>query len=127
MNTFKQFCPIMKGTCIDGFVKGKMPEAEDGTRTKCAFFITLAGKDPQSGEVINDPGCSIAFMPIIQLEGNLHMRQTTASTDKVATEIRHQHASFVGALPDQARERLIKNAPEVKQIETTGDSNETKN
>lgn len=117
MKTWKRFCPLMKGTCCDGFVKG-MPVSDEGEQTKCAFFITLVGKDPQSEESINDPGCSIAFMPVIQLEGNQHTRQVAASADKVATEVRHGHASFIGALTDDARERLIKNAPKVDQVIT---------
>jgi len=111
---FKAFCPLVKGTCLNGYVKGVMPEdAATGERTVCAFFTNLMGKDPQSGETINDPGCAIAFMPIITLEGNQMTRSVAASTDKVATEVRHQHASFVGALPREAQERLITHAPKV--------------
>lgn len=107
---FKAYCPMMKGVCVNGFVKG-MPEDDNGVRTKCAFFIQLAGKNPQTDEVINDPGCSIAFIPIIQLEGNNFMRQAIASTDKAATEIKKHHASFIGALPEEMRINILKSNP----------------
>lgn len=112
MKTWKAYCPLMKGVCFNGFVKG-MPETDDGERTKCAFFIKLAGKNPQTGEVIDDPGCSISFMPIIQLEGNQHIRQATASTDKVAKEVRSQHTTFVSALSEEARQRLMTESREL--------------
>ena len=86
MKIWKVYCPLMKGVCNNGFVKG-MPESETGERTTCAFFITLAGVNPQTNEPVNDPGCSIAFIPLIQLEGNQAMRVVAASTDKVATEV----------------------------------------
>lgn len=92
---WKAFCPLVKGICINGFVKGLMPENEDGERTSCAFFIKLAGFHPQTGEPMDDPGCSIHFLPIIQLEGNQHVRQVAASTDKVASEVRDQHVTFL--------------------------------
>lgn len=85
----------MKGTCIDGHVKGQMPESDDGERTKCAFFVILVGKNPQTDETINDPGCSVAFMPVIALEGNGHLRHVVASVDKTATEVRSQHMTFL--------------------------------
>lgn len=115
--TFKQFCPLMKGTCIDGFVKGQMPEAEDGTRTKCAFFLVLAGKNPQNEAVIEDPGCAISFMPIIALEGNAHTRQVAASVDKVATEVRHEHSTIVGAMTPEVRERLMHSNVRIHELE----------
>lgn len=112
--TWKAYCPLMKGVCVNGFVKG-MPESEDGDRTTCAFFIKLAGKNPQTGEIVDDPGCSIAFMPIIALEGNQHTRQVAASTDKVATEVRKQHATFLVALGPEAQTRLLDADPRIKQ------------
>lgn len=102
---WKQYCPLMKGVCINGFVKG-MPENETGERTVCAFFMTIAGQN-HLGEKVNDPGCAIQWMPIVFLEGNQFLRNAVASVDKVATEVRRQQAIFVGALPDEARQRLM--------------------
>ena len=97
MKTWKAYCPLLKGVCLNGFVKG-MPESETGERTTCAFFLQLAGTNPQTGESVNDPGCAIAFMPIIQLEGNLHMRQAVASTDKVATHLGNRRRELANAI-----------------------------
>jgi hypothetical protein len=108
--TWKQFCPIMKGVCVNGFVKG-MPESETGERTCCGFFVTLVGKNPQTDEVVNDPGCAVYFLPIINLEGNQMIRHAAASTDKVATEVQRHHATFIGALSEDGRMKLIQADP----------------
>jgi hypothetical protein len=114
--TWKAYCPLMKGVCLNGFVKG-MPESETGERTVCAFFIQLAGKNPQTDEVINDPGCSIHFLPIIQLEGNNITRQAVASTDKVATNVHNHHKSFMLAIHGAAKRRTLEaTADELKRL-----------
>ena len=122
--TWKAYCPLMRGVCINGFVKG-MPESETGERTTCAFFIQLAGKDPQTEETINDPGCSIHFLPIIHLEGNQFIRQATASTDKVASEVQKHHATFIGALSPEAQSRLLDADPRIKIEHKNGQTGET--
>lgn len=118
MKTWNKYCPLMKGKCVNGFVKG-MPEKEDGTRESCAFFIELAGKNPQTGESVSDPGCSVAFLPVILLEGNLFMRQAVASTDKVATEVQKHHETFSLAL--HTRKRLMDAAPQPKPLSNGGE------
>ena len=43
---------------------------------RCAWFTELAGKNPQTGEMINDKGCAIAWLPIMQVETAQAMRGT---------------------------------------------------
>lgn len=103
---FKAYCPLMKGTCLNGFVKG-MPETEDGARTTCALFIRLLGKNPQTGEAIDDPGCALRFLPLMVLEGTDATRRVGAAADKVASEVRRGSGLFVGALPPHTRKQLL--------------------
>src|SRR3990167_10745324 len=109
---WKAYCPLMKGVCVDGFIKGQMPEGEDGERTLCALFIRLAGENPQTGEKLDDPGCSLHFLPIIQLEGNQHIRQVASSTDKVANEVRDHHVTFLTLAKENLNKRLTDAGPE---------------
>lgn len=121
---WKQYCPLMKGICIDGFVKGQMPENEAGERTKCAFFIVLGGVNPQDSTPVNDPGCSIHWLPIIFLEGNQFLRSVVATTDKVATEVRNHHATFLGALSAEAKQRLMDADPRIARLPQGGATTE---
>ena len=105
---WKAYCPLMKGVCVNGFVKGQMPEDENtGERTKCAFFITLKGKDPQSQKEYDDPGCSWHWLPILQVETNQMVRFNVASTDKVASEVKSQHDTFLGLAAAQAERKFL--------------------
>lgn len=114
--TWKQYCPLMKGVCNNGFVKG-MPEGEDGDRTTCAFFLRLRGKHPLTGKDVDDVGCSIHFLPIAQLEGNLIGRQVTASTDKVANQINKSRAEFIATRSEEELARLVELSPKLNLAE----------
>ena len=107
MKTWKAYCPLLKGVCVNGFVKGMPENKETGERTTCGWFIKLSGTNPQTGEKMDDPGCSVPFFAIIQLEGNQHLRQAIASMDKIATEVNRQHMTFIGAMTPEAQKRLL--------------------
>lgn len=115
-NQWKKWCPLIKGTCINGFSKGIMPENEKGERETCAFFVITKGMNPQTGQEMDDPGCSIYFMPILQIEVAQKIRQATASTDKVATEVAKHHATAVGAMSDEQRDNLARTAPRMLEV-----------
>jgi len=122
--TWKAYCPLMKGVCINGFVKGQMPESETGERTLCAFFVVLKGKDPQTEQVYDDPGCSFHWLPVLSVETNQMIRHTTASVDKTATEVRKHHATFIGAMPEDLQRNLLKSNPLMIEQKRNGGQNE---
>jgi len=37
---------------------------------RCAWYVKLAGHDPQSGKEIDDSRCAMAWQPILMIEGN---------------------------------------------------------
>lgn len=37
---------------------------------RCAWFVTLKGEDPQTGDEIDTSKCAIAWEPILLIEGN---------------------------------------------------------
>jgi hypothetical protein len=46
----------------------KCEEAKDGKIYRCAWFTKLQGKNPQSEEIIDEWGCAIAWLPVMQVE-----------------------------------------------------------
>lgn len=60
----------------------------------CAWYVQVLGKNPQTGQDFNEWGCSIAFMPMLQIETTQSGRQTTATVDKLREEV--QKANDVG-------------------------------
>lgn len=65
------------------------------------------GTHPQTGEMVNDFKCAIVFLPILTVENSNQQRQTAASVDKLANQIHRLRSEFIGALPEEARERLV--------------------
>lgn len=60
----------------------------------CAWYVQVLGKNPQTGQDLSEWGCSIAFMPMLQIETTQSERQTTATVDKLREEV--QKANDVG-------------------------------
>lgn len=88
---------------------------------KCKFWTHLLGKNPQSEAVVDRFGCAIEFLPILLVENAQMIRQTAASTDKVATQVQKSRAEFIGALSTDAQKRLLDADPQVGQIGRTGE------
>jgi len=101
----KKICPLIKKECL-GY--------------GCEFYIHLIGLNPQTGVQEDKWGCAVNFLPILLIENAQVSRQTTASTDKVASEVRKHHATFFAALNDDAKQRLLDADPQM-QIEKKKD------
>ena len=89
---------------------------QDCVEAKCRFWTHLLGKNPQGDGVIDKFGCAIEFLPILLVENAQMIRQTAASTDKVANQVQKSRAEFIGALSQDAQKRLLDAAPVVKTI-----------
>jgi len=60
----------------------------------CAWFIKVCGRHPQTGEVIEDWGCAIAWQPILMIENSQQQRQTGAAVESFRNEmVRANHVS----------------------------------
>jgi hypothetical protein len=53
----------------------------------CAWFIKIVGKNPNTGEDIEDWGCSIAWMPILMIENSQQQRSTGAAVESFRNEM----------------------------------------
>lgn len=100
------FCPFIGKKCVE---------------IKCKFWTHLQGKNPQGEGVIDKFGCAIEFLPILLVENAQMIRQTAASTDKVANQVQKSRAEFIGALTQDAQKRLLDADPQIKQICMTGE------
>jgi len=53
----------------------------------CAWFLKIRGTNPNTGEDIDEWGCSIAWMPILLIENAQMSRQTGASVESFRNEM----------------------------------------
>lgn len=54
---------------------------------ECAWFLKIRGANPNTGEDIDDWGCSIAWLPVLLIENSQQQRQTGAAVESFRNEM----------------------------------------
>lgn len=65
-------CPLLKTKCI---------------KHKCIWFNMLQGSHPQTGQPVQEWGCSIAWIPLLLVENARHVQGTQAATESFRNEM----------------------------------------
>lgn len=53
----------------------------------CAWFMKIAGQNPQTGDTIDEHGCAIGWMPILLIENSRQQRNTGAAVESFRNEM----------------------------------------
>lgn len=53
----------------------------------CAWFMKVTGNNPQTGQEIDEWGCSMAWIPILLIENSQQQRQTGAAVESFRNEM----------------------------------------
>jgi hypothetical protein len=69
----KQNCPLNK--------------FEPCKQLECAWFIQLRGMNPNTGQDIDEWGCSMAWLPILMIENSQQQRQTGSAVESFRNEM----------------------------------------
>jgi uncharacterized LabA/DUF88 family protein len=64
----------------------KCEEIKDNKIYRCAWFTTLAGRNPQTGENIDEKACAIAWLPLMQVE----VAQSNRATSEAVVSLREE-------------------------------------
>lgn len=54
---------------------------------ECAWFMSIRGKNPNTGEDIDEWGCAMAWMPMLMIENSQQQRQTGAAVESFRNEM----------------------------------------
>jgi len=54
---------------------------------ECAWFMKVAGSNPNTGKEVEEWGCSMAWLPIMVLENSQMQRQTGAAVESFRNEM----------------------------------------
>jgi hypothetical protein len=65
----------------------KCEEIKDNTMYRCAWFINLAGTNPNTGETIDERGCAMAWIPVLLIENSAQQRSTAAAVESFRNEV----------------------------------------
>lgn len=69
-----------KANCpLDGFKPCRQLE--------CAWFIKIAGTNPNTGKEVEEWGCSMAWMPVLMIENSQQQRSTSAAVESFRNEM----------------------------------------
>jgi hypothetical protein len=53
----------------------------------CAWFIKIAGTNPNTGREVEEWGCSMAWMPMLMIENSQQQRSTSAAVESFRNEM----------------------------------------
>jgi hypothetical protein len=65
----------------------KCEEVRDGKIHRCAWFTKLNGKHPSTGELVDEHGCAITWLPVLLIENAAQSRGTTAAIESFRNEV----------------------------------------
>lgn len=65
----------------------KCEEARDNKIHRCAWFVRLAGQNPQTGEVKDEQGCAMGWLPVLLVENARVSGSTGAAVESFRNEM----------------------------------------
>jgi hypothetical protein len=65
----------------------KCEEIKNGAIHRCAWFIELAGRNPNTGEEKNERGCAMAWLPVLLVENAMQQRSTSVAVESFRNEM----------------------------------------
>lgn len=81
----------IKETCPLG---AECEEIKDNQMQRCAWYVCLKGKDPQSEKEIDEWKCSMAWMPIMLIENAQTNRGQTQAIESLRNETKSGQEIF---------------------------------
>jgi len=90
----------------------KCEEIKDGAIHRCAWFQTLAGTNPNTGEQVDEKSCAIAWMPMLLIENSMQQRSTSAAVESFRNEMVQNsevNQQILLAAANKNTEKLISN------------------
>lgn len=89
----------------------KCQEAVDGEIRQCAWFVKLAGRNPNTGEEVDEHACSMTWLPVLLIENANTSRSTSAAVESFRNEVvKANEASqlvLLSALTQKAPNKMI--------------------
>lgn len=70
-------------------------------KLECAWFIKLAGMNPNTGDSIDEYGCSIAWLPVLLVENSQQSRSTGAAVESFRNEMVRQNNMLLETASDK--------------------------
>jgi hypothetical protein len=60
---------------------------KDGKISRCAWFIKLAGTNPNTGEQVDEHGCAMSWIPVLLIENSQQQKSTSSAVESFRNEM----------------------------------------
>ncbi len=78
---------VRTGPCLCGEPEKVVEENGKQVLLRCPLYVKLMGKNPATGQPIEEWGCAIAWLPMLLIEGSKETRQTAAAIESFRNEM----------------------------------------
>ena len=85
----------------------KCQEVKDGAIHQCTWFIKVAGTNPNTGESVDEHGCSMHWLPVLLIENAQTNRGTSAAIESFRNEMVEANQQTTAALLNTTQLRLV--------------------
>ena len=81
----------------------------------CAWFMKIRGANPNTGEEIDEWGCSMAWLPVLMIENSQQQRQTGSAVESFrnemvkANQVSQQVLLATSGIAQQAKNIILEN------------------
>jgi hypothetical protein len=74
-------------------LNSKCEEVKDGAIHRCAWYTTLVGTNPNTGDKVDEKGCAMAWLPMLMIENSMQQRSTSAAVESFRNEMTNANQS----------------------------------
>ena len=82
---------------------------------ECAWFMKVAGTNPNTGKEVEEWGCAMAWLPMLMIENSQQQRQTGAAVESFRNEmvknneVGQRVLLAAAGVPQQAQTMILEN------------------
>jgi hypothetical protein len=102
------FCPLIKKDCI---------------QLKCAWFMQIRGINPNTGQEVDEWGCSVAWLPMLMVENSQQQRQTGAAVESFRNEMVRANETGQQILLENMKNQIQQNHQRIPKGSTYDETN----
>lgn len=74
---------------------------------ECAWFMQVSGNNPNTGQPVDEWGCSMSWIPILLIENSQQQRQTGSAVESFRNEMVKANESSQQLLLATSKQNLI--------------------
>lgn len=82
-------------------------EIKDSAIHQCAWFVKLAGTNPNTGEQTDEQGCAMNWLPVLLIENAQTNRGTSAAVESFRNEMVEANQQTAHALLQATQLKLV--------------------